>query len=406
MKFIRKALDNLRPLFEEKGKFHKLNTLYEAIDTFIFSPGTVTSGTCHIRDAMDLKRMMIIVVVALIPCIFMAIYNTGYQANKALMAIGIQEIGGWRAYVLSLLNLGYNPNNFWDCFIHGALYFIPVYLVCNIVGGFWEVLFAAIRKHEVNEGFLVTGILFPLTLPPTIPLWQVALGISFGVVFGKEVFGGTGRNILNPALTARVFLFFAYPSEISGDSVWIAVNGVSAATPLGILAVDGMNGVLNSTSLSDAFWGFIPGSMGETSKAACIFGAFILLITGVGSYKIILGMLFGMVSLTTLFYNIGSVSNASFSMPPHWHLVVGSFVFGLVFMATDPVSASMAEKGKFIYGLIIGALVALVRVVNPAFPEGTMLAILLGNVFAPLIDYFIVKKDIKRRRNLYNAKCS
>jgi Na+-transporting NADH:ubiquinone oxidoreductase subunit B len=291
--------------------------------------------------------------------------------------------------------------------LHGLLYFLPVYLVTVIVGGVWEVLFAIVRRHEVNEGFLVTSALFPLILPPTIPLWQVALGISFGVVLGKEVFGGTGKNFLNPALTARAFLFFAYPAAITGDQVWIAVDGISRATPLGIMSVaDPALGVLAITSPEpgslgftwwQAFIGTIPGSMGETSVVASLIGAVLLIATGIGSWRIMSGMLLGGVAMSALFWAVGSPTNPMFNLPPWWHLVLGGYVFGLVFMATDPVSAAMTETGKWIFGILIGVLAILIRVINPGFPEGVMLAILFGNVFAPTIDYFVVEAHVKRR---------
>jgi len=267
--------------------------------------------------------------------------------------------------------------------------------VTMVVGIAWEMLFAVVRGHELSEGFFVTGLLFPLTLPPAIPLWQIAIGVSFGVVIGLEIFGGTGRNFLNPALTARAFLFFAYPAEISGDTVWTAVDGFSGATPLGAAAAGGMEAV--DVTWTQAFLGTMQGSMGETSTLACLIGAAILVATGIGSWRIMLSMLVAAMGLAALFFAIGSGTNPMFQMGPHWHLVLGGFAFGLVFMATDPVSAAMTEVGQYVYGALIGVLTILVRVVNPAFPEGVMLAILLGNVFAPLIDYFVVRANIKRR---------
>lgn len=375
--------------------------LYEALDTFLYTPGQVTSGPSHIRDSIDLKRMMSTVVVALLPCIVMAMWNTGYQANLAISALGITPDGAanWRYSVINALGVGYDSANLVANLVHGALYFIPAYLVTNIVGGTWEVIFSTIRKHEVNEGFLVTGFLFPLTLPPSIPLWQVAVGISFGVVIGKEVFGGTGRNFLNPALTARAFLYFAYPTAIVGDAVWTACDGFTGATPLGALATAdfavGMGAV--SESLSQAFLGTMQGSMGETSTLACLIGAFILIATRIGSWRIMAGVVFGAVVFSILLTSVGSDSNPMFAMPWYWHLSVGGFAFGTVFMATDPVSAAMTEKGKWFYGALIGALTILIRVINPAYPEGIMLAILFGNVFAPVIDYVVVQGNIKRR---------
>ena len=412
MKLLRRFLDRLHPQFAPGGKLERLYPLYEAADTFLYTPSDVTRGASHVRDGIDLKRMMIMVVVALTPCILMAMYNTGLQANIAIQqlvdagTIETATAGGWRGAILDGLGLGYNPGNLIACFVHGALYFIPVYIVTQIAGGFWEVVFACIRKHDVNEGFLVTGMLFPLTLPPTIPLWQVAVGISFGVVLGKEVFGGTGKNFLNPALTARAFLYFAYPAYMSGDRVWVAapVDGYSAATSLGVMANAakdvGMDSVTEGLQISwaQAFLGTIPGSMGETSTLACLIGAAILIATGIGSWRIMLSVLIGALGSAALFNVVsGSSDVAMFQMPPHWHLVVGGLAFGLVFMATDPVSASMTETGKWAYGLLIGVVTTLVRVVNPGYPEGIMLAILFGNVFAPLIDYVVVQANIQRR---------
>ena len=272
-----------------------------------------------------------------------------------------------------------------------------MFLVCNIVGGTWEAIFSIIRKHEINEGFLVTGMLFPLTLPPTIPLWQVAMGISFGVIIGKEVFGGTGKNFLNPALTARAFLYFAYPAEITGDAIWVAVDGYTRATPLGLVPADGIAAHIGSMSMMEAFLGTIPGSMGETSVLACLVGALILITTGIGSWRIMLSMTVGAVAMSALLHAVGSATNPMFSVSPVWHLLLGGFAFGAVFMATDPVSATMTETGKWFYGLLIGVMTILIRVVNPAFPEGVMLAILFGNVFAPVIDHFVVQANIRRR---------
>ncbi len=397
MKFLRNILDDLHPQFDKGGKLEKLYPLYEALDTFLYTPGEVTEGASHVRDGMDLKRMMVTVIVALVPCMFMAMYNTGYQANSAMANMGVASAGGWRGAVMESLGLGFVASSFLSNLIHGALYFVPVFLVCNIVGVVWEVLFASIRKHEVNEGFLVTGALFPLTLPPTIPLWQVAVGITFGVVVGKEIFGGTGRNFLNPALTARAFVFFAYPAQMSGDFVWTAVDGFSGATPLGLVAAEGMEPLTEQMSWTQAFMGQMQGSMGETSALACLFGAGLLILTGVGSARIMLAVLIGALITSSSLFLIGSDSNPMFQMDPLWHLVVGGFAFGLVFMATDPVSAAMTSLGQWIYGFLIGFLVILIRVINPAFAEGMMLSILFGNVFAPIIDQLVIKAHIKRR---------
>jgi len=410
MKHLLKQFQDLqKPLFEKGGKLEKLYPIYEANDTFLFTPDYVTRTAPHVRDGIDLKRIMITVVVALIPCIIVAMYNTGFQANLWLAAGASAE--GWRGWIIDMLGVGYNPYNPLACIFHGALYYFPVLIVTMAVGGNIEALFAIVRKHEINEGFLVTGMLFPLVLPPTIPLWQVALGITFGVIIGKEIFGGTGMNVLNPALTGRAFLFFAYPAQISGDRVWVAVTeansveGWTGATPLGELAVADAT-VPNIVPLTmesmgltwlDAFMGRIPGSMGEVSMFACLLGALVLVLTGIGSWRIMLSVLVGSV-LTTLGLNLmGSETNALINMPFHWQMVLGGWAFGLVFMATDPVSASFTTTGKYIYGFMIGVLAILIRVVNPAYPEGMMLAILFMNVFSPLIDYVVVRRNVKRR---------
>ena len=404
MKPIRRYLDDQRPRFAKGGPLEKLYPLYEAIDTFLYTPGEVTVGPSHVRDGMNLKRMMITVFVSLIPCIFMAMYNTGLQANLALEQMGVESAGGWRGSVIDLLGIGYSSGNILACMFHGALYFVPVYAVTMAAGGAWEVLFACIRRHDVNEGFVVTGILFPLTLPPSIPLWQVAVGISFGVVIGKEVFGGVGKNFLNPALTARAFLYFAYPAHMSGDKVWAAADGYSAATSLGALADKANGGTMEviteglNISWSEAFLGTIPGSMGETSTLCCLLGAALLIVTGVASWRTMVAVLIGALGSAALLNMAAATSdNPMFQMPPHWHLVVGGLAFGLVFMATDPVSSAMTLTGMWAYGLLIGVMTTLIRVINPGYPEGIMLAILFGNVFAPLIDYFVVQANIKRR---------
>ncbi len=413
MKFIRTLLDKQRPLFEKGGKLKRLYPLYEANDTFLFTPGTVTKGAAHVRDAVDLKRIMITVVIALLPCTFMALYNTGLQANSAMAEGATAE--GWRGAVIGALGLGYSPSNFLACLIHGALYYFPVMIVGFAVGGACEVVFSIVRKHDVNEGFLVTGALLPLILPPTIPLWQVAVGVAFGVVVGKEVFGGTGMNILNPALTCRAFLFFAYPGQISGDKVWTAiteanqVDGFSGATALGQLAsapetmMQTPTALLTQTDAGmgiswwDAFLGTIPGCMGETSVLACLLGAAVLILTGVGSWRTMLGVFLGGMGITLLMNGIGSESNALINLPFYWHAVLGGWAFGMVFMATDPVTGPYTNKGRFVYGLFIGVLAMLIRAINPAYPEGVMLAILLMNVFAPLIDYVSIRANIRRR---------
>lgn len=428
MKFLRNALDRMHPMFAKGGKLEKLYPLYEAGDTFLFTPGTVTKGLTHVRDSLDLKRMMFMVVVALIPCTLFGMWNVGYQTNLAIQSMldkKIEPAFDWHHKIHASIGLGHSASSFLDCFVLGAIYFLPIYIVCMLAGGICEVIFCIIRKHEVNEGFLVTGLLFPLTLPPDIPLWQVAMGIAFGVVFGKEIYGGTGRNFLNPALTARCFLYFAYAAQMSGDKVWTAahyvtadgkIDGFSGATALGQLKIADLTKYPNaveslehisttggeiSLSWMECFLGTIPGSIGETSTLACLIGAAILIATGIGSWRIMGGVCIGALTLGSLLYVIGSENNPMFAVPPWWHLVIGGFAFGTVFMATDPVSASMTETGKWFYGALIGGMTMLIRVVNPAFPEGVMLAILFGNVFAPFIDYCVIQANIKRRTARY-----
>ena len=410
MKFIRNILDQAAPLFEKGGKFHKFHAFYEAPDTLLFTPGEVTVGRTHVRDGMDLKRMMVTVVVGLVPCVMMAMYNTGYQANLAVQAAGeaairddfntmlFQMLMGVSGMTGPDLLAAFNPASHVGNALYGALYFVPILLTTFIVGGHIEMGTAIIRKHEVNEGFLVTGFLFPLILPPTIPLWQVALGIAFGVIIGKEVFGGTGMNVLNPALTARAFLFFAYPAQISGDAVWIAANntdGFSGATWLGRAAADPT--ALDGLAWTDAFLGFVPGSMGETSALAILLGAGIILATRVASWRTMAGAVAGTVVMSLILNAVGSDTNPMFQVPFYWHMVLGGWAFGAVFMATDPVSSAFTDTGRLLYGFGIGVLVVLVRVVNPAYPEGMMLAILFMNLFAPLFDHFVVQANIKRR---------
>lgn len=382
-----KKFETLRPHFEKGGRFEKLYPLFEAKETFLFVRPDTANGQVHVRDAMDMKRLMITVVVALFPCILWGMWNTGFQK---LTALG-QDPGLWAS-------LG-----------HGAWHMLPIILVSYLVGGIWEVTFAIVRKHEINEGFLVTGILFPLVCPPTLPLWMVALGITFGTVIGKEVFGGTGMNILNPALTARAFVFFAYPAQMSGDSVWTAANaaqtvdGWSGATPLSIAAAEpGANVVAalqaQGFGFRESFLGIIPGSMGEVSTLACLIGAVILVGTGIGAWRIMVSMVLGgLVGGFLMNMAAGPESFGIMHLPPHWHLILGGFAFGCVFMATDPVSAAATHTGKLIYGFLIGVLAVLIRAVNPAYPEGVMLAILFMNVFAPLIDHFVVQANVKRR---------
>ncbi len=396
---LRKQLDKLAPLFEKGGKFEKLYPIYEATDTILFTPGDVTKTASHVRDGLDQKRMMFTVVIALIPCILMAMYNTGYQAHLAI-AEGAKPLDSWQTQLFMALGMPTDPSNILANVIHGALYFLPVYIVTMAVGGHVEVAFAVIRKHEISEGFLVTGALFPLILPPTIPLWEVALGITFGVIFAKEVFGGVGMNFLNPALTARAFLFFAYPADMSGDAPWLAADfigtdGFTGATWLAQAAAD--TEALASASWSDAFLGLVPGSMGETSMLAALLGAAILILTGVGSWRTMVGVCAGTFLMSIILNGVGSETNPMFQMPFEWHIVLGGWAFGTVFMATDPVSSAFTNTGKWFYGIGIGVMVVLVRVVNPAYPEGMMLAILFMNMFAPLLDHFVVQGNIKRR---------
>lgn len=393
---IRQTLDNLEPHFHKGGKYEKFYALYEAVDTVFYSPPSVTKTTAHVRDGVDLKRIMITVWACTFPAMFFGMWNAGWQANLAI-ADGFGALGGWREAIVMTLAGSHDPGSMWANFVLGATYFVPIYLVTFVIGGFWEVLFAVKRGHEINEGFFVTSVLYALILPATIPLWQVALGITFGVVIGKEIFGGTGKNFLNPALTGRAFLYFAYPAQISGDAVWVAADGFTGATVLSEGFQSGMSGITEMWSWWDAFLGFIPGSVGETSTLAILIGAVILLWTGIASWRIMLGVLLGMVVTSLLFNVIGSDTNPMFAMPWYWHLVVGGFAFGLVFMATDPVSASMTNPGRLLFGALIGVMTVLIRVVNPAFPEGIMLAILFANLFAPLIDHFFVEANIKRR---------
>ncbi|MDX2436352.1 MAG: NADH:ubiquinone reductase (Na(+)-transporting) subunit B [Acidobacteriota bacterium] len=402
MSILRRFLDATQERFQSGGKLDRLYPLFEAVDTIFYTPGKVTTGATHVRAALDLKRMMTVVVAGLVPIVFFAMYNTGLQAARAIAA-GAQPLDTWQTSLFQAMGFTFTTG-FWSCFVYGALYFLPVFVMTFAAGGTVEVIFACVRGHEINEGFFVTGFLLPLTLPPTIPLWQVASGAIFGVLIGKEVFGGTGMNILNPALTARAFLFFAYPAEISGDKPWIAadivgVDGFSGATWLSRAAADGVGalGDMGNGLWWDAFLGFIPGSMGETSALLCLVGAALLIFTQIGSWRTMLGVTVGTVVMATILNAAGSETNPFFGVPFWWHMVLGGWAFGAVFMATDPVSSAFTEKGKLYYGLGIGVMVILVRVVNPAYPEGMMLAILFMNMFAPLIDHFVVQANIKRR---------
>lgn len=395
---VRRFLDRIEPAFQKGGPYEKYYAVYEMIDTFIYTPADITRGSPHVRDGVDLKRVMSYVVLATFPVLMLMLWNTGYQANTAMSELGLATVEGWRGWLMGMLGISYAPDSLFSNMFHGLLYFLPMYFITLLAGGIFEVIFAAVRNHEVNEGFLVSSMLYTLTLPPSTPLWMVALGIIFGVVIGKEVFGGTGKNFLNPALTGRAFLYFAYPAQMSGDAVWTAIDGYTGATPLAVAALDGMQGIADAGySWGQTFIGTIPGSLGETSTLAILLGMAFLLFTRVASYRIIGGVFLGMFATTALFNLIGSETNPMFAMPWYWHLTIGGFAFGMVFMATDPVSAAMTNKGRWMYGILIGFMTVLIRVINPAFPEGIMLAILFANIFAPLIDYFVVQSNIKRR---------
>ena len=372
MKGLRKLIDKIKPQFEKGGRFEKLHSTFDAFETLLFVPNDTTRKGSHIRDAIDMKRIMATVILALVPALLFGIYNAGYQHY---LSQGIDA-------------------TFWQMVGFGAMKVIPIVVVSYVVGLGLEFVFAQVRGHEVNEGFLVTGMLIPLVMPPDVPLWMLALSVAFAVIFGKEVFGGTGMNILNPALTARAFLFFAYPQYMSGDKVWIAekADAYSGATPLGHALVGDYDKI---QAPIDMFLGFIPGSIGETSVVAIAIGAAVLLFTGVGSWRIMLSVLIGTIGTGLLFNAIGA--NEYMSLPFWYHLIMGGFAFGLVFMATDPVTASQTNKGKWIYGILIGVLIVVIRVFNPAYPEGVMLAILFMNVFAPLIDHYVVEANVKRR---------
>ena len=400
---LRLWLDRVGKPFHPGGRLERFYPLYEAADSFFYAPPDVTRGGAHVRDALDLKRMMILVVIAAMPCAFMAMFNTGLQANLALDPAKVGLLDGWRHGVIAWLGVGYSPQSFVANLVHGALYFVPLYVVTMVVGLSWEVGFAVVRKLEVNEGFFVTGMLFPLICPPEVPLWQAALAVSFGVVLGKEVFGGTGMNFINPALAARAFLFFAYPASMSGDKVWTAlpagaaVDGFSGATLLARMRQMSTPFAEQGFSWWNAFVGLEPGSMGETSALACLLGAVLLIATGIASWRIMAGVALGTVAMAALFNGIGSATNPYFAVPFWWHMVLGGWAFGTVFMATDPVTAPFANTGRWIYGLCIGALIVLIRVVNPAYPESVMLVILFMNVVAPFIDYVLVQANLRRR---------
>ncbi|OQX25171.1 MAG: NADH:ubiquinone reductase (Na(+)-transporting) subunit B [Desulfobacteraceae bacterium IS3] len=390
MKIIKQFFDSQRKSFVKGGKWEKYYPIFEATETFFFFPAHVTQTGPHIRDSLDLKRFMSLVILALMPPLFFGIYNAGYQSN---------------------LVSGMSPD-FFSVFAAGLSIVMPLIIVSYAVGFFWEFLFAVVRKHSISEGFLVTGLLFPLTLPPTLPLWQAAVGISFGVVIGKEIFGGTGRNFLNPALTGRAFIFFAYPGKMSGDTVWTVITSVksgaadafSGATPLAVAAIADTYGNVEAAlakagfSFSTLFWGLHPGSIGETSAFLCLIAAIFLMLLGIANYRIIIGGVLGLLSTGFLLNLLATENSLPFlSLNPVYHLVMGGFAFGITYMATDPVSAPGMNTAKWIYGFLIGSLTVFIRVLNPAYPEGVMLSILFMNVFAPLLDHFEIKIKLRKR---------
>ena len=406
---LKNLLKKMEPAFLPGGKYEKWYALYEATATFLYTPGTVTARASHVRDALDSKRMMATVWFALFPAMFYGMYNVGAQSFLALnigdfaQNVAMNVTHDWHFALANMLGILSPEMGVGAKMALGAVFFLPIYLTVFAVGGFWEVLFAMIRKHEVNEGFFVTSILLALIVPPTLPLWQAALATTFGVVVAKEVFGGVGRNFVNPALAGRAFLFFAYPAQISGDLVWTAADGFSGATALSQWAAGG-EGALKHIATGepirwmDAFLGNIPGSIGEVSTLALLVGGAIIVFARLASWRIIAGVMIGMIATSLLFNYVGSDTNPLFAMPWYWHLVLGGFALGMIFMATDPVSASFTNTGKWWYGALIGVMCVLIRVANPAYPEGMMLAILFANLFAPLFDYAVVQANIKRRR--------
>lgn len=372
MNFIRKQLDKIKPHFDKGGKFEKYAPAFNGIDTFLYVPNHTTKFGSHIRDGIDLKRVMITVVIALLPALIFGMWNIGYQ------------------------NMG-DGQGFMDYFVFGALRFLPMIIVSYGVGLGIEFAYAIFRGHDVNEGYLVTGLLIPMIMPIDLPLWMLAVSVFFAVIIGKEAFGGTGMNILNPALVARAFALFSYAPYMSGNTVWVAdsvADGVSGETVLGALA----GGTIPDTSWMDMFMGYIPGSVGETSVLMILIGAALLLLTGIASWRVMISCLLGASLMGLLFNAIGSETNELLNFPWWQHLLAGGFAFGLVFMATDPVSAAQTTKGKWIYGFLIGIFAILIRVVNPTLPEGMMMAILLMNVFAPTIDHYVIEGNVKRRK--------
>ncbi|MCF7530287.1 NADH:ubiquinone reductase (Na(+)-transporting) subunit B [Neisseria lisongii] len=408
---LKHFLEKIEPNFLPGGKHEKWYALYEAVTTIFYTQGTVTRKAAHVRDALDSKRMMILVWLALFPAMFYGMYNVGAQAFGALTPELLQQsiANDWHYALADSLGINMAADaGVSSKMLFGALFFLPIYAVVFVVGGFWEVLFAMVRKHEINEGFFVTSILFALIVPPTLPLWQAALGITFGVVIAKEVFGGTGKNFMNPALAGRAFLFFSYPANISGDTIWTAVDGFSGATALAQWANGGAAALKNVATGQpitwlDAFIGNMPGSIGEVSTLALLIGGAIIVFARIASWRIIAGVMIGMVAMSSLCNFIGSETNPMLTMPWYWHLVVGGFAIGMLFMATDPVSAAFTNTGKWWYGILIGVMAVLIRVFNPAYPEGMMLAILFANLFAPIFDYFVARANIKRRKARSNG---
>jgi Na+-transporting NADH:ubiquinone oxidoreductase subunit B len=393
---LKAYLEKIEPDFEAGGKYEKFYAIYEAAATVFYTPGKVNKANTHVKDSIDLKRIMITVWMATFPAMFYGMYNIGAQAHMAIASGAGTLPDIWQAALFTALGGSLGVDAGWaSMMLYGACFFLPIYATTFVVGGFWEVLFASVRKHEVNEGFFVTSVLFALTLPATIPLWQVALGITFGVVIAKEIFGGTGRNFLNPALSGRAFLYFAYPAQISGDQVWVAADGYSGATWLSQAA----SGTLEYTNENflQAFLGNIPGSAGEVSTLMIMIGGAVIIYMGIASWRIVSGVALGVAFFGLLLNLIGSDTNAMFNMPFYFHYVIGGMAFGMFFMATDPVSASFTNQGKWMYGFFIGFMTVLIRVLNPAFPEGIMLAILFANLWAPLFDYFVAQSNVKRR---------
>ena len=396
MKALRQQLDKAKPLFTEGGRLEKLYPLYDALYNLLFSQPKPTAGRVHVRDGADVQRVMVIVWLATFPAMFWGMWNLGNETITAMASAGITAVDDWHAPLIALLG-GYEVGNFWHALWLGACYFLPIYIVTFLVGIVWETVFASVRGHEINEGFFVTSVLFALSCPPDVPLWQVAVGISFGVIVAKEIFGGTGKNFINPALAGRAFLYFAYPASWTGDTVWLATDAVSSATALALAAEGGLPAVQAQFSFLDMVSGTIPGSIGETSLIAIGLGALILLLTRIASWRIMAGVVLGMTFMAGVF-NLAGGDNPMASIPPHWHFVMGGLAFGMVFMATEPVSAAATPLGRWIYGAVIGIMVVLIRVVNPGFPEGMMLAILFANLCAPLIDHLVVQSKLRRRQ--------